>query len=170
MQTSPEAIVVLGASVLPDGSPSAALRRRVGVAVRCYNNKGPLPLIMSGGAVSHAIPESHVMRDLALAAGVPAEFILVEDRSRSTWENAHEVRLIAKERGWSHLLLVSDRFHLPRAKDMFRRHGLTVSGAPVDRAPGDSRIAWAIAHGREVLSWVKHAYLSLVLPPPDKDF
>ncbi|GAB6051982.1 hypothetical protein JCM17960_08020 [Magnetospira thiophila] len=154
-----DAIVVLGAAVLPDGRPSAALRRRVAVAVRCYFEHETLPLVMSGGAVSHATPESHVMRDLARAAGVPETAIIVEDRSRNTWQNAQEVRVLAETRGWTHLLLVSDRFHLPRARDMFRRHGLAVSTAPVDRAPGDSRLAWIMAHGRETLSWVKHGIL-----------
>ncbi len=161
-----DAAVVLGAMVLPDGRPSAALARRVAAAVDLHR-RGVAPLlVMSGGAVGHPAPEARVMADLAVAAGVPEAALVVEAESRNTWQNARQAAILAEARGWSRLLVVSDSFHLPRARDMFRRHGLHVDGHPVPRGASDGRLSWWVAHGREGLSWVKHLYLTLRPPAP----
>ena len=64
-----DAAIVLGAMVRPDGSPSPALARRVGHAVRLAHAGVVSHLLMTGGAVRHPVPEARIMRDLAVAAG-----------------------------------------------------------------------------------------------------
>ncbi len=159
-----DALVVLGAMVLPDGRPSAAMARRVEAAVGLYHRDVAPVVVMSGGAVGHPTPEARAMADLAVAAGVPENSLILELSSRNTWQNAREVAALARARGWTRMMVVSDSFHLPRARDMFRRHGLRVDGHPATRRPGDHRLSWWLAHGREGLSWIKHLYLS-VRPP-----
>ncbi|MBV8654339.1 MAG: YdcF family protein, partial [Alphaproteobacteria bacterium] len=66
------------------------------------------------------------MREIALAGGVPERAILLEPRSRNTFENAVETAQLMRSKGLKTLVLVSDRYHLPRARLLFRRAGLIV--------------------------------------------
>jgi uncharacterized SAM-binding protein YcdF (DUF218 family) len=70
------------------------------------------------------------MRDFLVGSGVPKEAILIEDRSRSTRENA----LFTKQLifGWpgKKVLLTSD-LHMYRAVRVFRAAGLDVIPRPV---------------------------------------
>lgn len=145
--------IVLGAKVMEDGSPSPALARRVAHAVALARAGTVDNLLMSGGAVNHPTPEAHVMRDLALAAGVAPDRVHVEDCSRNTIDNARRCAPILTERGWTRLLLVTDSFHLPRSRLIFAAHGMnvTTSGARPDRPSAE----WVLAHLREVPAMVK---------------
>jgi len=145
--------IVLGAKVLEDGSPSPAMARRVAHAVALAHAGKVANLLMSGGAVSHRVPEAHVMRDLAIAAGIAPHRVHVEDRSRNTIDNARLSAPILAAKDWSRLLLVTDSFHLPRARLIFGAHGMrvTTSGARPDRASAE----WILAHLREVPAMMK---------------
>lgn len=145
--------IVLGAKVLEDGSPSPALARRVAHATALVQAGKVENLLMSGGPVSHPVPEAHVMRDLAIAAGIAPHRIFLEDRSRNTIDNARLSAPILTERGWTRLLLVTDSFHLPRARLIFAAHGLTVTTSAA--RPDRSSAEWVVAHLREVPAMAK---------------
>ncbi len=140
---SGDAIVVLG------GGLRAALPPRAGVEVNEAGDRllsgirllrarqAPL-LVLSGGRVSFrggdpAPPEAVSARDLAMELGIPANQLLVSDQARTTAEEARELRLIGKARGWSTVLLVTSALHMPRALASFRRQsGLKVIPVPCD--------------------------------------
>jgi uncharacterized SAM-binding protein YcdF (DUF218 family) len=53
-------------------------------------------------------------------------------------------------------VLVTDRYHLPRALLVFRRHGVDARGsAPTDGRGGTTRWRWTLMHVRELaaLPW-----------------
>lgn len=109
------------------------MRRRIGHAVSLYKAGAAPRLMLCGGA-----GEARAMHDAALAAGVPAEAILLDTVSTSTFENAREAARLMRSHGLSTALLVSDGYHLPRARLLFRLHGVAVaacSAAP----PGSLR-------------------------------
>ena len=54
--------------------------------------------------------------------------LLIEPRSRNTYENARETGPMLGSHGLRSVLLVSDRMHLPRATIMFYLAGLHVAG------------------------------------------
>lgn len=88
-------------------------------------------------------PESLQAERLLRAWGVPAERIVVETASRNTRENAVEVARIARERGWTRLLVVTSAFHVRRSAGCFRAVGLPVDFRPVDYRGGDGRgLGW----------------------------
>ena len=90
-------------------------------------------LLLSGGG--HPISEAEAMRRLALAGGVPESALLVEPRSRNTLENAaHAAGLLAKRPGTA-VVLVTDRYHVLRARMLFRLAGLTVRAVHVAPLP-----------------------------------
>lgn len=162
-----DAAIVLGARVRPDGSPSPALLRRVRHGVKLLRAGRAAHLLMTGGPVGHAVPEAVVMRDLALAEGVPAERLHLEDQSRNTIENARLSAPLIARAGWSRLAVVTDPHHLPRALYVFRRLGLRVAGAaappPVRRGK-----EWWLSYLREASAFpwtVLRVERSILLEP-----
>ncbi|MDX1689469.1 MAG: YdcF family protein [Acidimicrobiia bacterium] len=150
-----DAVVVLGAQVFSDGTPSPSLRRRVERAVAEMRARRITVLVGCGGIGDGPRSEAETIRDLAVAAGVPPASVLLEDRSTSTLEHARNLRPIAAEHGWNRLLIVTDRFHLPRARFLFRRVGFDVEGAASDR--GDASLRRWVVEGwlREMAAWGK---------------
>ena len=153
---------MLGAAVWPAGRPSPALRRRVTHAVHLLHSGHGKILLMTGGLGQHPPTEGEVMRQVAIEAGVPAAQILIEQQATSTLESAIYCTRIIRQHGWSTALIVTDRYHLPRALLAFQNFGLQVSGS----AAGGRYVfrrwwkAW-YAWGREVVAY--GWYLLLIL-------
>jgi uncharacterized SAM-binding protein YcdF (DUF218 family) len=127
LRPAAEAIVVLGCRLAAAGRPSERLRRRIACGVELYR-AGRAPLLLLSGGGSGPVAEADIMRELALAAGVPEAALVGEPGSRNTVENALNAARLLRERGISRIVLVSDRTHLPRAALLFRLAGLDVVG------------------------------------------
>ena len=117
-----DAIIVLGATVLPDGTPSGSLRARAEAAAALYH-AGGAPRVVTTGA-HHLRPpgEAVVAREILLQAGVPAEAVAIEEKSRNTKGNLLFARgLLPVEviRVW----IVTEPFHLARALAIARDVG-----------------------------------------------
>lgn len=145
-----DAIVVLGCAVDDQGAPSPALKRRVEAGAALFHaHRAPI-LVLTGGRVRGRPAEAPGMAAHAVSRGVPTQALLLEDQSRSTRENAaFTARLIPG----ASVLIVTDAWHLPRARRVFGTHFPRVGGAGVN-GPARSR-----AHGalREVPVWIHHA-------------
>ena len=81
---------------------------------------------------SSVAPEAALIADLLEELGVPSAAILVETRSRNTYENALESRAIWKEQGFRSGYLVTSAAHMPRALAVFRKAGLPVEPSETD--------------------------------------
>ena len=144
----------------PSGKPSPSLRRRVDHAVVVARRSPGAVLVTSGGTGNAPVSEAEAMRLLAVEAGFPADRIVLEDRSTSTLEHARFVSAMAAAAGWRTLCLVTDRYHLPRAKFLFRRFGLEVIGDPVRTRGNTSFLRWLLnGYGREIPAWGKNLVL-----------
>ena len=141
---APAVIVVLGARVWPDGRASAALERRMRLAISLYR-AGLAPLLVLSGGGRQAVPEAEVMRELALAAGVPAAALMLERRSRTTLENATETAKLLIPQGQTAVVLVTDGYHALRARLLFRMAGLTVVAVHRARVPLRPRLLMTAA-------------------------
>jgi len=88
-----------------------------------------LPVLVTGGPYGPTRPEAHVMRDvLEREYGVPVRW--VEDRARTTRENAQFTARILRPLGIERIVLVVHAFDVPRARLEFERAGLSVVPAP----------------------------------------
>jgi len=130
-----ETIVVLaGYMRLPDG-----VRQRTELADdtlgRClhaadlYHQAKPCFVVLSGGKIdpSRAGPTlAEAMRDFMIEQGVDPSDLLLENRSRSTYENALETGKLLHQRGIEKVVLVTSASHLQRAERCFRAQGLDV--------------------------------------------
>ncbi len=122
--------LVLGAGVRADGSASLALSDRVMQAVELYQQGLVGHLVMTGGIDPRGHSEPRVMRDLACAAGVPREAILLDEAGRNTRASALNCRILMQEQGLKSALLVSHDYHLARCRAAFRREGIRCYTVP----------------------------------------
>ena len=149
-----DAVVVAGCRVYADGRPSAALVRRVRFAADLVAAGAAPRLLLTGGQTGGPWSEAEAARRLCTDYGVTAE-VLLEDRSRSTWENAaHAALLLPPDAA---ILVVTCHYHRWRCERMFRRHFRRVASAgPL--APAAERPRLAV---RELASVVLSAALDL---------
>ncbi len=63
--------------------------------------------------------------------GVPPSVLVLEDRSKSTEQNALFTARLARPRGIHRILLVTSSLHMPRASLLFRETGLEIIPVPV---------------------------------------
>ena len=142
-----DAIVVFGAKVRPDGAPSIILAERVTRASELYAQGTADLVVMTGGIEPTGADETEVMRDLAIAQGVPAEAIVLDRAGLNTSASVDSTMAILRRRGLSSVLVVSQPYHLPRIKLAYARAGTDVWTVPADvtLVPGTGLVV-----GREI--------------------
>lgn len=119
-----DCIVVFGRQ-LEGERPTAVFLERLREAERCWRAGLSDTILVAGGRTAGSRrSEAEVGREVLESWGVPPEAILIEDRSRHTLENLHQVREVGRARAWSRLLLVSDPLHLARIGALARGLGL----------------------------------------------
>ena len=62
--------------------------------------------------------------------GIPSEAVLIEGRSRNTYENAIETKKLLKARQIDKILLITSALHMPRALATFRTAGIDAIPSP----------------------------------------
>jgi uncharacterized SAM-binding protein YcdF (DUF218 family) len=163
-----DAIVVLGARVLPGGVPSGALFARVEKAVELYRQGLAPRLIFSGGVGVNPPSEAQVMRALAVELGVPSEACLLEEQSHSTAQNARFSAELLRGLGARRVVVVSDPYHLLRARQYFRLQGFEVATSPALLTERNmnavDRVYWTV---REAFALLLHPRVLLARPPAD---
>ena len=118
------AILILGAAVWRDG-PSPTLRRRTLHGAALFHAGRGSVVIPCGGLGRFPPSEAEAMTSLLMDAGVPRDAIRPEDTSTNTVQNIRNALPLLQ--GETDVLIVSDAFHLPRARLIARREGLRVS-------------------------------------------
>jgi SanA protein len=122
--------IVFGAGLWRDGSPTPVLRDRVATAAELYFAGKVEKLLMSGDNRFVYYNEPAAMREYALQLGVPDEAIVLDYAGRRTYDTCYLARDIF---GLQEAILVTQRFHLPRAVYTCNRLGLAAVGVPADR-------------------------------------
>ena len=87
-----DAIVVLGASVFADGTPSGILRDRLDDGIALYKEGVAPKLIMSGDNSTVSYNEVQVMKDYAISQGVPSYDIFCDHAGFSTYESMYRAK------------------------------------------------------------------------------
>lgn len=92
-------------------------------------------LIMSGGLGEAGIPLSSLMKAQAVKAGVPERFILEENRSEDTGEDAYYTRLLMERHNLKSAVLVTSPYHSRRSmfifEKIFKNSGIKLISYPV---------------------------------------
>ena len=92
-----------------------------------------LPMVLSGGRLfEDTVPEADLEYRFLRACGVEERYLIKEDRSRNTAENAKYVKQICRQRNFDKVILVTSAFHMPRSVAFFEREGVDVIPYPTD--------------------------------------
>lgn len=137
-----DAIVVMGAAQY-DCRPSPQLANRLDHVVTLWE-RGLAPLVVTtgGNRPGDRCTEAESSATYLRERGVPAGAILQESAGTSSYASLVGVRDLLRERGALRVLLVSDPFHVLRARLISQELGLVAYVSP---APGGSH-SW----GREM--------------------
>ncbi|OGX40533.1 MAG: hypothetical protein A3C53_08895 [Omnitrophica WOR_2 bacterium RIFCSPHIGHO2_02_FULL_68_15] len=156
---SADAIVVLAGGVGESGKAGGGFQERVRQAVDLYR-AGHAPRMIFSSGYTFVFKETEVMRELAVAQGVPSAAIILETEAANTAQNVLRVHRILTQHRWSRILLVSSPYHMRRAMLTFRKLApdITVIPTPVP----DTRF-YSHRHGAsaEQIQGILHEYLGL---------
>jgi uncharacterized SAM-binding protein YcdF (DUF218 family) len=125
-----DAIVVLGAQVLPNGQAGPDLGARTAHANRLYQASLAPRIICTGGVKGERSSAAAVAGKLANSLGVPQEAIFLADGSWKTQEDAVQTAAVMAQHGWQTAIVVSHPLHVYRAKLFFEREGIIVYTSP----------------------------------------
>lgn len=136
----PDGIVVLGGAIDPTLSRIYGATQviesaeRVTVIAKLARDYPKARIVYSSGSgsLSGGELESHYVDQMLETFGVPRERVMLEDRSRNTYENAVYSKALVNPKPGEHWLLVTSGWHMPRAVGCFRRVGFPVEAYPVD--------------------------------------
>ncbi len=147
-------IIALGFGHAEEARPMWQMAQRVGRAVEAWKRGKARYVMFCGGYTSGHVAEAEEMKIMAMAYGVPARRILVENGSLSTKGNARNAAMILKPRRFRSVLLISHGSHLGRAKKTFekaevvrRLYGLTADDFTMDDDPWPKIPAELLAEG-----------------------
>jgi uncharacterized SAM-binding protein YcdF (DUF218 family) len=135
-----DVIILLGGGIydqMPDlsgmGAPPESYLARITEAYRLYR-KLRLPILTCGGTAPwQQISEASVSARFLMDLGVPRNQLILEDRSRDTYENALYAKTILDRWNFHNPILVTSGYHMPRAMLAFEKVGVAVSAFPAGR-------------------------------------
>jgi uncharacterized SAM-binding protein YcdF (DUF218 family) len=135
-QTRPvDAIVVMGAAQY-DGRPSPQLAARLDHAVDLWAEGVAKVVVVTGGnQPGDRFTEAEASANYLIDRGVPADVILQESVSHSTYASLDGVAILLHQRGLFRVLLVSDPFHSLRARLTAQELGLVAYVSPTRTSP-----------------------------------
>lgn len=114
------AIIFGGVSMIP---------YRLDAAINLYNNKKVKKILVSGGigflSLDRKNKEAHKMQEYLLINGVKKEDIIIEDKSRNTYENIIKSSIILKESYNLEnikIILITSDFHLKRCMELMKKN------------------------------------------------
>lgn len=124
-----DCILVLGAGLKPDGSPSDMLRDRLSFACDLWEEGVSDTVLVSGDRASESYDEVTAMKNYLLAHGVPEEAIVEDPMGYSTSESLKRAKDIF---GYENVVVVTQRYHLYRALYIAQKTGLDAKGVNSD--------------------------------------
>jgi vancomycin permeability regulator SanA len=144
-------VLVLGAQVYPDGTPSAFLAARLDLATQLYRAGKVELILVSGASTAPEYEEPRAMRSYLIAAGIPESQVIHDSGGIDTYSSCVRAREIF---GVSDLIVVTQSYHLPRAVATCMRVGVNAYGVGDDTARQYTR-SWRSGTVRDQFACVK---------------
>ncbi len=145
----PECIMVLGASVNPDGTPSPMLEDRLETGVELYNRGVAPKLLLTGDDGQIEYNEVQAMKNYAVNAGVPEEDIFLDHAGFSTYDSVYRASYVF---GVGSMVVVTQKYHLHRSLHGCKKMGIEAVGVAADQEVFSGQ---EMREGREVLARFK---------------
>lgn len=154
-----DAVVVLGASVYPDGTPSDILADRLEVAVDLYKAGAAKAIICSGDNRTSHYNESDAMKAYCVSLGVPSEDVYVDHAGNTTYESLYRARHLF---GAQRIIVATQAYHLYRALFAADQLGMEAWGVATDKGAYDDQLKYSM---REVAARTKDFFAALAHVP-----
>lgn len=116
--------LVLGSKVYADGTPSPRTKARLDMAIALYNRRYFKTIIVSGNVSKDGVPEGTAMKDYLVRSGVLADDIIADNKAVNTYDSVRNTVRLLKERDLKSVFVVTQYFHLPRARLALGRFGI----------------------------------------------
>jgi SanA protein len=135
--------IVFGAGLTRSGAPTPVLRDRIETAADLYFSGKVQKLLMSGDNRFDYYNEPGAMRQYALELGVPDDAIALDFAGRRTYDTCYRAKAIFEVK---EAILVTQKFHLPRALYTCNQLGLHANGVTADHRSYRTltRLSWQI--------------------------
>ena len=150
----PECIMVLGASVNPDGTPSPMLEDRLETGIALYFRGAAPKLLLTGDNGQIEYNEVEAMKNYALAAGVPEEDIFLDHAGFSTYDSVYRASYVF---GVESMIVVTQEYHLYRALHGCKKMEISAVGAAAEQevyAGQEMReVREALARVKDFVKW-----------------
>ncbi len=147
-----DAIVVLGARVLPD-RPTLELKARLDHACALWRLEPSRKLIVSGGG-SGPVDEVRVMTRYLLQQGIPGRSILACQPGNTTWESLCSLSRLQQRYSMYVFIVVSSGYHAARIHWISRRlHLQTTVCAPPSTPETSNPATLRSQRWRECIAW-----------------
>lgn len=155
-----DCILILGAGVRADGSPSDMLRDRLAVGVEVYEAGGADKLLVSGDHSRKDYDEVGAMEQYCIEAGIPEDAIYPDYAGFSTYESLYRARdIFCAEK----IVIVTQEYHLYRALYVAEKLGLEAVGVSADL---NVYAGQSYRDLREVLARNKDFIYTIFMPKP----
>lgn len=136
-----EVIILLGGGTEPADPPRPMVEvntagDRVLYTAKLYQEGAAPTILVSGGNLEFTSDRNSTpadeMTELLLLMGVPPSAIIQQPRSQNTYEDALFSTKLLEKIEVDEIILVTSAIHMPRAKALFEKQGITVIPAPAD--------------------------------------
>ena len=155
-----DCILVLGAGVYSDGTPTPMLRNRLETGIALYKAKAAPKLLLTGDNGQEEYNEVAVMLAYVKEKGVPEKDIFLDYAGFSTYESIYRAKAIFKV---NKAIVVTQRYHLFRALYGCEAMGIDALGAASDQEIYSGSRAREL---REVLARDKDWIKWMIKPEP----
>ena len=129
-----QAIVVLGAGLRSDGTPSDMLSDRLSVAIKLYEDGVADKIILSGDCSGEHYDEVGAMLRYCIERGVSEDALIRDDTGYSTYESMYNV---TEKFRCKRFVIVTQKYHLYRA--VYIAQGMGAEAFGVNSDPRDYR-------------------------------
>ena len=155
-----DCILVLGAGVREDGSPSHMLTDRLLVGIELYEAGKAPKLLMSGDHGREDYDEVNTMKAFAVGEGIPPEDVFMDHAGFSTYESLIRARDVF---GVKRVVIVTQKYHMYRALFLADSLGLEAVGVSADLR---TYIGQSVRETREITARCKDFAVSVFKPSP----
>ncbi len=165
LEAAPEAdaIVVLGASVRPDGTPSDMLRDRLDTAIALYDAGAAPKIIVSGDNRTSHYNETQAMKRYCVEHGVPSKDVFEDHAGYSTYESMYRARHVF---GADSIIVTTQGYHLYRAMFAAQQLGMEAYGVASDHGLYENQNYYSL---REMLARTKDFFAALFSVPINEE-
>jgi vancomycin permeability regulator SanA len=129
-------VIVFGAGLAPGGTPSAVLAQRLDTAIALWEAGKAQEVLVSGDNSDRFHDETRAMRRYLLQRGLPETAVRGDSSGLSTYDSCVRAFTVFNVR---RALLVTQRFHLPRALYIANSVGMDAWGVAADEGLPSTR-------------------------------